>query len=154
MDPTTQAAPSPPLLPPSGGDGALTRRPQSGAVNEEPPDAGATGDADGRDGRDPGNDSAETRPDRPPIAGLVEMLSVERNAFVGLTVGGLLAVGVYLVRALELLGPVGGTREFPVLGADGYFLLLAVVLASATALFVATLLTVAAAVRVLRTPIE
>lgn len=98
-----------------------------------------------------GSVPAESRPDRPPIAGLLETLSVKRNAAVGAAVGVALAVAVYAVRALELLGPAGGTREYPVLGSDGYFLLLAIVLASATTLFVASVLTVTAAIRVLRT---
>ncbi|MFC7069164.1 DUF7536 family protein [Halobaculum lipolyticum] len=110
-------------------------------------DAGGETGADGRAGA---ADPADARPDRPPIAGLLETLSVKRNAVVGVGVGVALATTVYLVRALELLGPVGGTRSYPVLGADGFFLLLAVVLASATALFVASVLTVVAAVRALR----
>ncbi|SHG50389.1 DUF7536 family protein [Halobaculum gomorrense] len=106
--------------------------------------------------RDAGDRSAptESRPDRPPIAGLLATLSVKRNVTVGAAVGVALAVAVYAVRALELFGPVGGTRTYPVLGPDGYFLLLAFVLASATTLFVASGLTVVAAVRVLRTPAE
>ncbi len=96
------------------------------------------------------SEPAESRPDRPPIAGLIETLSVKRNAAVGAVVGVALAVAVYAVRALELLGPAGGTREYPVLGPDGYFLLLAFVLASATTLFVASVLTVVSAVRTLR----
>lgn len=102
-----------------------------------------------RDGAD-GSVPSESRPDRPPIAGLLETLSVKRNAAVGAVVGVALAVAVYAVRALELLGPAGGTREYPVLGPDGYFLLLAFVLASATTLFVVSVLTVASAIRVLR----
>ncbi|MFC7098003.1 DUF7536 family protein [Halobaculum marinum] len=113
-------------------------------MSEEHVDAGET------EPRDGAVDPAERRPDRPPIAGLLETLSVKRNVGVGVGVGVALAVVVYLVRALELLGPVGGTRAYPVLGADGYFLLLAVVLASATTLFVASVLTVASAVRALR----
>lgn len=101
----------------------------------------------GRTSPDGAVDPAEDVPDRPPIAGLLETLSVRRNALVGVVVGVALGAAVYLVRALELLGPVGGSREYPVLGPDGYFLLLAFVLASATALFVATVLTVASAVR-------
>jgi hypothetical protein len=100
------------------------------------------------------SDPAQDRPDRPPIAGLLATLSVKRNVTVGALVGVGLAVAVYAVRALELLGPVGGTRSYPVLSPDGYFLLLAFVLASATTLFVASVLTVAAAVRVLRSPVE
>ncbi|MFC6787535.1 hypothetical protein ACFQFH_17245 [Halobaculum halobium] len=84
----------------------------------------------------------------------MDTLSVKRNVVIGAVVGVALAVAVYVVRALELLGPVGGTREYPVLGADGFFLLLAFVLASATTLFVASALTVVAAVRALRTPEE
>ena len=103
-------------------------------------------DAGGRSG------PAESRPDRPPIAGLIETLSVKRNAAIGVTVGVALAVAVYAIRALELLGPAGGTREYPVLGPDGYFLLLAFVLASATTLFVASMLTVVSAVRAVRAP--
>lgn len=129
------------------GDGALARRFQAAAVSEERIDAAEETGADGRPGT---TDPAEGRPDRPPIAGLLETLSVKRNAVVGVGVGVALATTVYLVRALELLGPVGGTRVYPVLGADGFFLLLAVVLASATALFVASVLTVVAAVRALR----
>ncbi|QZP37226.1 DUF7536 family protein [Halobaculum magnesiiphilum] len=104
--------------------------------------------------RDTGDESApaESRPDRPPITGLVETLSVKRNVAVGAAVGVALAVAVYAVRALELLGPVGGTREYPVLGPDGYFLLLAFVLASSTTLLVASVLTVVSAVRALRAP--
>ncbi|UIP00727.1 hypothetical protein Hbl1158_05050 [Halobaculum sp. CBA1158] len=99
---------------------------------------------------DPTEGASDGVPERPPALGLLETLSVRRNAVVGVAVGGGLGVAVYVVRALELLGPVGGTREYPVIGADGYFLLLAFVLASATALLVATLLTVAAAVRAIR----
>ncbi len=109
-------------------------------------------DADGRDGGPA--DPAEARPDRPPMAGLLDTLSVKRNVLVGVAVGVALAAIVYLVRALELLGPVGGTRTYPVLGADGFFLLLAVVLASATTLLVASVLTVVSAVRAVRASTE
>jgi len=124
------------------GDGA--------AAETDGPDASAA--ADGSDGRDAAVDPARRRPERPGMAGLLETLSVKRNALVGLAVGVALAVVVYLVRALELLGPAGGTRSYPVLGADGYFLMLAVVLAAATTLFVAAVLTVVAAVRAVRAP--
>ncbi|MFC7136392.1 DUF7536 family protein [Halobaculum litoreum] len=88
------------------------------------------------------------------MAGLLDTLSVKRNVLVGVAVGVALAAIVYLVRALELLGPVGGTRTYPVLGADGFFLLLAVVLASATTLLVASVLTVVSAVRAVRASTE
>ncbi|WP_449272353.1 DUF7536 family protein [Halorarum halophilum] len=89
-------------------------------------------------------------PDRPPRTAFLEALSVRRNALAGGVVGLTLAVVVYLVRVFELLGPNLGTREYPVLGPEGYFLLLGFVLASATALLVATALTVVSAVRLAR----
>ena len=122
------------------------------AAETDGPDASAA--ADGPGGRDGAVDPARRRPERPGTAGLLETLSVKRNALVGLAVGVALAVAVYLVRALELLGPTAGTREYPVLGADGYFFMLAVVLAAATTLFVAALLTVVAAVRAIRSSPE
>lgn len=95
-------------------------------------------------------DPSEGRPDRPPNRGLVAALSVRRNAAVGLGVGVLLAAGVYAVRVFELLGPFVGTREYPVLGAEGYFALLGFVLATSTALLVTTVLTAVSAVRLAR----
>jgi ABC-type antimicrobial peptide transport system permease subunit len=89
-------------------------------------------------------------PDRPASGGLIQALSVQRNAAIGLAVGLLLAVGAYLVRVLELLGPFGGTRQYPGIGAEGYFLMLAFVLATATALLVTALLTVLSAYRLTR----
>lgn len=126
----------------------------AGAVGRWGFEAGAPTRVVSEESRDTGDESvpAESRPDRPPIAGLVETLSVKRNVTVGAAVGVALALAVYAVRALELLGPVGGTREYPVLGPDGYFLLLAFVLASSTTLLVASVLTVVSAVRALREP--
>jgi len=89
-------------------------------------------------------------PERPPAAGLAEALDVKRNAVVGAVVGVGLAVAAYLVRVFELLGPFAGTRQFPVLGVGGWFLLLAFVLASTTALLVATLLTLVSVYRLAR----
>ena len=108
------------------------------------PDAGAERAPDGA------SDPSERVPDRPPRTAIVEALSVRRNALAGIAVGLTLAVVVYLVRVFELLGPNLGTREYPVLGPEGYFLLLGFVLASATALLVATALTVVSAVRLAR----
>jgi hypothetical protein len=90
-------------------------------------------------------------PDRPPGRGLVDALNVPRNAAVGAVVGLLLAVAMYAFRVLELVGPFPGTQQFPVLGPAGWFLLLAFVLASATALLVALALTVVSAYRLSRT---
>ena len=89
-------------------------------------------------------------PDRPPASGLVRALNVPRNAKLGVASGLGLAVVVYLFRVLELLGPFAGTRQYPVLGPEGWFLLLAFVLASATALLVTAVLTVVSAYRLSR----
>jgi hypothetical protein len=84
---------------------------------------------------------ASNVPDRPPSGGLVAVLDVRRNATLGLLAGVGLAALVYLVRVFELLGPVGTTRSYPVVGVAGWFLVLAFVLATATALLVTTVLT-------------
>jgi len=89
-------------------------------------------------------------PDRPPGSGLVQALRVPRNGAVGAAVGLALAVLAYLARVFELLGPFAGTREYPGLGPEGWFLILAFVLATSTALFVTSLLTVVEAVRLAR----
>lgn len=93
---------------------------------------------------------SDEAPDRPPAAALVRALRVPRNAAVGAAVGVVLAATVYLVRVLELFGPVRGTRQFPVFGAEGWFLLLAVVLAVATTLLVTAGLTLVSAYRLAR----
>jgi uncharacterized membrane protein len=89
-------------------------------------------------------------PERPGLAALAERLRVRRNAAVGLAVGVALAAAVYAVRVFELLGPFRGTQSFPVVGAAGWFLLLAVVLAVSTAAVVAAVLTLVTAYRVVR----
>lgn len=104
-----------------------------------------------RDAPDAGTENgSDTSLDRPPRAAMLEALSVRRNALAGAVVGVTLAVGLYLVRVLELLGPFRGTRQFPVLGPEGYYVLLAFVLASATAFLVGTGLTVVTAIRLAR----
>ena len=90
-------------------------------------------------------------PERPPAAGLVQALDVPRNAAVGAVVGLGFAIGAYLFRVLELFGPFAGTREYPILGPEGWFLILAFTLASATALLVATVLTLVSAYRLSKT---
>ncbi|ELZ94810.1 hypothetical protein C440_07037 [Haloferax mucosum ATCC BAA-1512] len=90
-------------------------------------------------------------PERPPAGGLVQALDVPRNAAIGVVVGFGLAATAYLFRVLELFGPFQGTRQYPVLGPEGWFLILAFVLASATALLVATVLTVVSAYRLSKT---
>ncbi|WP_336021877.1 DUF7536 family protein [Halobellus salinisoli] len=93
---------------------------------------------------------SEEVPDRPPQSGLLDALRIPRNAAVGVGVGVALAVAVYVARVLELFGPFGGTREYPVLGPEGWFLVLAFVLATSTALLVASALTVVEIVRLAR----
>ena len=78
---------------------------------------------------------------------LLESLAFYRNVRVGLVAGAVLAVSLYLVRTLELLGPVIDTREYPLFGPDVWFLFLAFVLAGTFALLVAIGLTIAEAVR-------
>jgi hypothetical protein len=95
-------------------------------------------------------DMSDETPDRPPGGGLVRALDVPFNAAVGVAVGVLLAIAAYAVRVFELLGPVAGTRSYPGLGAEGYFLLLAFVLASSTALLVTVVLTAVSAVQLAR----
>ncbi|MFA1610217.1 DUF7536 family protein [Halobellus rubicundus] len=86
-------------------------------------------------------------PNRPPSAGLIDTLRVPRNAAIGASVGVALALAAYFARVLELFGPFAGTREYPVLGPEGWFLLLAFVLATSTALLVTSALTVIEAIR-------
>ncbi|TQQ80939.1 hypothetical protein EGH24_07225 [Halonotius terrestris] len=74
-------------------------------------------------------------------AALIEALGVKRNATIGLLVGFAVAVAGYAIRVFELLGPVGGARSYPIVGPEAWFLLLAVVFASATALAVTLVLT-------------
>ncbi|WP_049979551.1 DUF7536 family protein [Halolamina rubra] len=86
-------------------------------------------------------------PSEPSVAPLLEALSVRRNAAVGAATGVALAVLAYVFRLGRAAGPFAGTREFPILGETGWFLLLSVVLASAAALLVTTLLTLVSLVR-------
>lgn len=93
-------------------------------------------------------------PERPPAVAFAQAIDVKRNVAVGVVVGLTLAVLAYLFRVLELAGPFGGTRQFPVLGESGWFLMLAFVLASSTALLVATALSVISLVRLARSSEE
>jgi hypothetical protein len=93
---------------------------------------------------------SDETPARPPSAGLIDALEVRRNALVGAVAGVALAVLVYLVRVFELIGPVAGTQQYPVVGPEGWFLILGFVLASATALLVTTVLTLVTAYRLTR----
>jgi hypothetical protein len=92
---------------------------------------------------------SEEPPD-PSVAPLLDALSVRRNAAVGAATGVALAVLAYVFRLTRVAGPFAGTREFPVLGETGWFLLLSFVLASAAALLVTTLLTLVSVVGLVR----
>ena len=89
-------------------------------------------------------------PDRPPGSGLVQALRVPRNGAVGVGVGVALAIAAYAARVFELLGPFAGTRTYPGVGPEAWFMILAFVLATSTALLVASLLTVVEAIRLAR----
>jgi hypothetical protein len=93
----------------------------------------------------------QDRPERPPALAFADAIGVKRNVAIGVAVGVSLAALAYLFRVLELAGPFGGTRQFPILGETGWFLMLAFVLASSTALLVATALSVVSLVRLART---
>ena len=79
-----------------------------------------------------------------------DALDLPRNAAAGGVVGLLLAAGAYLFRVFELVGPFRGTRQYPVFGPEGWFLVLAFVLATTTALLVTFLLTLVSAYRFAR----
>lgn len=110
--------------------------------------AGSPPDSDGALGSDTKPTGvSDDAPERPPSAGLLAALRVRRNATLGAVAGIGLAVLVYLVRVFELAGPVAATQRYPVVGPEGWFLVLGFVLASATALLVTALLTAATAYR-------
>ena len=85
---------------------------------------------------------------------MIEALDVKRNAAVGLAVGVGVAALAYIVRIFELLGPVATGREYPILGEEGWFLMLAVVFAVSTALLVVLVLTALRMVQLVRTTAE
>lgn len=93
---------------------------------------------------------SDDAPDRPPAARVVRALDVPRNARAGVAVGFALAVVVYAFRVFEVLGPFAGSQRYPVFGPEGWFLLLAFVLASTTAMLVTVALTLASAYRLAR----
>ncbi|MFA9515660.1 hypothetical protein ACERIT_00310 [Halopenitus sp. H-Gu1] len=88
----------------------------------------------------------EKRPERPPLVAFLAALEVRRHAIIGAIVGIVVAVAAYLFRVLELWGPFDGTRAYPVLGPEGWFLLLAFVLAVACGTLVTVALTVRSAI--------
>lgn len=74
---------------------------------------------------------------------MVEALALRRNVAIGLLVGIVVAAVAYSVRIFELLGPAAAVHTFPVFGPQLWFVLLAIVFATATALAVVLLLTAA-----------
>nr|WP_119822034.1 hypothetical protein [Halalkaliarchaeum desulfuricum] len=78
---------------------------------------------------------------------MLSALSVPKHAKRGALAGLLLAIAAYLVRVLELLGPPPGAREYPILGPEGWFLVLAFVLAVTSAMLITILLVALEAAR-------
>ncbi len=97
---------------------------------------------------------SEDHPDDASLSAFFVALGVRRNAAIGGIVGLVVGGGAYAVRVLELFGPVAGTREYPVFGPDGWFLLLAFVLAVTSGLLTTIGLTVRSAITRLREPTE
>jgi hypothetical protein len=87
------------------------------------------------------------QPTRPPLVALLESLDIGQNATRGAIGGIVIAAGAYLFRFLEVWGPLADGRQYPVVGPEGWFLLLAFVLAATSALLITVGLTVRAAVR-------
>lgn len=87
------------------------------------------------------------QPDRPPLVALLESLDIGRNVKRGAGGGLLLAIVAYLFRFLEVWGPLADGRQYPIVGPEGWFLLLAFVLAVTSAMLITVALTIAAAVQ-------
>ena len=104
------------------------------------------------DGRSADEDerSEQERPERPPASAILSALSVPKHAKRGAVAGLLIASAAYLVRVLELLGPPAGGREYPILGPEGWFLVLAFVLAVTSAMLITIMLVALEAVRTAR----
>lgn len=90
---------------------------------------------------------ADAETDGPPTTALLAALAVKRNTLVGVSIGIGVAALAYVVRIFELFGPIGFERAYPIAGPEVWFLLLAIVFASATALGVVVVLTAIRAVR-------
>ncbi|QHS17033.1 DUF7536 family protein [Halopenitus persicus] len=90
---------------------------------------------------------SEKRPDGASLSAFFAALDVRRNAAIGGAVGLAVGIGAYLFRLLEPFGPFTGTREYPVIGPEGWFLLLAFVLAVTCGMLVTIALTARSAVR-------
>lgn len=90
---------------------------------------------------------SDDEPNKPPMLVFLESLGFYRNVRIGVVAGIGVAVALYLVRTFELLGPLTEVREYPIVGPELWFLLLATVLAATFALLVAAGLTAVEAIR-------
>ena len=86
----------------------------------------------------------------PPLVQLLRTIEVASAVRRGLLVGAGLAVTLYLIRVFELIGPVAGTRSYPVLGVSGWYAMLALVLAVSVAMLVTAAIVVVRLVRLFR----
>jgi hypothetical protein len=85
-----------------------------------------------------------------PLVQLLRTIEVASAVRRGLLAGVGLAIALYLIRVLELVGPVAGTRSYPVLGAAGWYALLALVLAVSLAMLVTAVIVTVRLVRLFR----
>lgn len=109
------------------------------SVTEKGSPSGAPSQADERSVDRAGPDAprnAASEPDRPPVLALLESLDLYRNAKIGIAAGLTVAIVAYLVRFLELLGPLVDGQSYPFVGPETWFLLLAFVLAVTMGLLV------------------
>jgi hypothetical protein len=85
-----------------------------------------------------------------PLVQLLRTIEVASAVRRGLLAGVGLAIALYLIRVLELVGPVAGTRSYPILGAAGWYALLALVLAVSLAMLVTAVIVTVRLVRLFR----
>jgi hypothetical protein len=86
----------------------------------------------------------------PPLVQLLRTIEVTSAVRRGVLVGAGLAVALYLIRVFELIGPVAGTRSYPVLGVSGWYAMLALVLAVSVAMLVTAVIVTIRLVRLFR----
>ena len=85
-----------------------------------------------------------------PLVQLLRTIEVASAVRRGVLAGAGLAVALYLIRVLELVGPVAGTRSYPVLGAAGWYAMLALVLAVSVAMLVTAAIVTVRLIRLFR----
>jgi hypothetical protein len=86
----------------------------------------------------------------PPLVQLLRTIEVGSAVRRGLLAGGGLAIALYLIRVFELIGPVAGTRSYPIVGAAGWYAMLALVLAVSMAMLVTAVIITVRLVRLFR----